>query len=189
MRYLSSILSSAAVLWILGASPAFAQAGLSNTDAPQAEPRSIANVSIPALGSNYIEVGSEVRFTRTQFYVTFEVILVNNGPALPGVTASLTTQAPNVTLVPGQSTVHFAPVPAHSNVMSNDTFTILIDRSVPFDFGVLNWSFSNPVANPGPNQSTTVGSTVTLNGSGSTNPSGIGTRTYSWTLKSVPTGS
>ena len=92
-------------------------------------------------------------------------------------------------LVPGQSTVHFAPVPANSNVMSNDSFTILIDRSVPFDFSSLQWSFSNPVANPGPNQTATIGSTVTLNGSGSTNPSGIGSLTYKWSLVSVPTGS
>ena len=101
----------------------------------------------------------------------------------------MTTTAPSVQLVPGQSTVHFAPVPANSNVMSNDTFTILIDRSVPFDFSFLQWSFANPVANPGPNQTATVGSTVTLNGSGSTNPSGIGSLTYNWSLTSVPTGS
>ncbi len=189
MRYLYSILSTAIALSILGSSPVLGQAGPTNPDAPQAEPRSIANVSIPPLGSNYIEIGSEVRYTRTQFYCTFQVILVNNGPALPGVTATVTTTAPSVQLVPGQSTVHFAPVPANSNVMSNDTFTILIDRSVPFDFSFLQWSFANPVANPGPNQTATVGCTVTLNGSGSTNPSGIGSLTYNWSLTSIPTGS
>ncbi len=188
MRYLSSILSTALVLSVLGSSPVFGQAGPTNPGTPRLEPRGISSVSIPPLGSNYIEL-SEVRNTRTQFYVTFQVILVNNGPALPGVTATVTTQAPNVQLVPGQSAVHFAPVPANSTVMSNDSFTILIDRSVPFDFSFLQWSFANPVANPGPNQTATVGSTVTLNGSGSTNPSGIGSLTYNWSLTSVPAGS
>ena len=187
MRNLSSTLSAAIVLSVLGASPVFAQAGLSDT--AQAAVGSISNVSIPPLASNYIEVGSEIRYTRTQFYCTFQAILVNNGPALPAVTAALSTTASNVQLVPGQSTIHFSPVPANGNVISNDTFTILIDRSVPFDFSVLTWSFSNPVANPGPNQTTTVGATVTLNGSGSTNPSGIGSLTYKWSLITVPTGS
>jgi hypothetical protein len=188
MRYLSSIISSAIVLSVLGPSLVFGQAGPPNTDVPRLEPRGISSVSIPPLGSNYIEL-SEVRNTRTQFYVTFQVILVNNGPALPGVTATVSTQAPSVQLVPGQNTVHFAPVPANSTVMSNDSFTILIDRSVPFDFSFLQWSFANPVANPGPNQTATVGSTVTLNGSGSTNPSGIGSLTYNWSFTSVPSGS
>jgi Putative Ig domain/PKD domain len=188
MRYLSSLISTAIVLSVLGHSPAFGQAGSTNPDAPRLDPRGISSVSIPPLGSNYIELG-EVRNTRTQFFVTFQVILVNNGPALPGVTASLTSLVPTVQLVPGQSAVHFAPVPANSNVLSNDSFTILIDRSVPFDFSSLQWSFSNPVANPGPNQTATIGSTVTLNGSGSTNPSGIGSLTYKWSLVSVPTGS
>jgi hypothetical protein len=188
MRYLSSIISTATVFSVLGASPAFGQAGSTNSGAPRLEPRGISSVSIPPLGSNYIELG-EVRNTRTQFFVTFQVILVNNGPAIPAVTATVTSVAPSVQLVPGQSSVHFAPVPANSNVLSNDSFTILIDRSVPFDFSFLQWSFANPVANPGPNQTATIGSTVTLNGSGSTNPSGIGSLTYSWSLASVPAGS
>jgi hypothetical protein len=45
-----------------------------------------------------------------------------------------------------------------------------------------------PTANAGPDQSVTVGDTVQLDGTGSTDPSGTGL-TYAWTLKSVPAGS
>jgi hypothetical protein len=188
MRYFLSTLSTAVALSVFSPSPVLGQAGPTNPNAPLTQPGGLSNLSIPPLGSNYIEL-SQVRDTRTQFYDTFQVILVNNGPALPGITATVTSLAPSVQLVPGQSTVHFAPVPANGNVMSKDSFTILIDTSVPFDFSSLSWSFSNPVANPGPNQTATIGSTVTLNGSGSTNPSGIGSLTYSWSLTGVPTGS
>lgn len=46
-----------------------------------------------------------------------------------------------------------------------------------------------PIANAGPNQTVGVGSNVTLDGSGSTNPSGTGTLTFSWQLVSSPSGS
>ena len=45
-----------------------------------------------------------------------------------------------------------------------------------------------PVANAGPNQTAAVGSTVTLNGSGSTDADG-NPLTYQWSFASVPTGS
>ena len=85
-------------------------------------------------------------------------------------------------------------MPANGQVTSNNTFTILVDRSVPFSFSDLIWSIQAnaplpPVANAGPNQTAAVGSTVTLNGSGSTNPSGVGTLTYNWAFTSRPPGS
>jgi len=91
-----------------------------------------------------------------------------------GVTATVTSSAASVVIVAGQGILHFGPVPANGQVTSMDTFAISVDRSVPFDFNYLKWSFLNPVANAGPDQTTTVGKTVTLNGSGSSNPSGIG---------------
>src|ERR1019366_5992348 len=50
--------------------------------------------------------------------------------------------------------------------------TILVDRTAIFGFNALTWSFVAPVANAGPDQIGAVGVTVTLNGSGTTNPSG-----------------
>ena len=170
MRYLYSVLAIAAFL-VLGLSPAFGQV-----------------ISDLSISSNSALI-NQTRLSRTQWYYTYQASLVNVGPALPGVTATVTTSAANVQLVPGQSAAHFSPVPANSTVLSNDTFTILVDTSVAFNFSVLQWSFTNPFANPGPNQTVTVGSTVTLNGSGSTNPSGVGSLRYGWTLSGIPPGS
>ena len=83
-------------------------------------------------------------------------------------------------------------MPAASRVTSSNTFTIQVDRTIPFDSSKLQSTFQTteapPVANPGPNQTVGVGCTVTLDGSGSTNPSGIGTLTYSWMFISRPPG-
>ncbi len=135
---------------------------------------------------NYV---SEQRMTRNIFYVTYTVDLANNGGARTAVTATVTSSTPNVQILPGQNTVHFGPIPANGQVTSLDTFTISVDRSVPFDFSSLQWSIMNPVANAGPNQTVTVGSSVILNGSASSNPSGVGLLTYNWSLQSLPQGS
>ena len=141
---------------------------------------------------NYLIV-SQQPVSTTQLSMTLQADLVNPGTSLPAVTATVTSQSPNVQVVAGQNMLHFAPVPAHTQVSSNDTFTILVDRTVPFDLSGLTWTFQlstqPPVANAGPDQSARVGQTVTLNGSGSTNPSNVGTLTYSWAFTSVPAGS
>jgi len=49
-------------------------------------------------------------------------------------------------------------------------------------------NYSTPIANAGPPQTVYVGSTVQLNGTGSSDPAGL-PLTYSWSLVSVPTGS
>ena len=138
--------------------------------------------------TNYQEV-SEQRLSRTQSYFTYSATLVNNGPALGGAVATLTSLSPSVQVVAGQGTLHFGPVAAGGQVPSKDTFTILVDSTVAFSFSSLQWTFGNPVANAGPNQTVAVGANVTLNGSGSSNPSGTGTLTYSWAFVSKPAGS
>ncbi len=138
--------------------------------------------------TNYSLV-SQARYTRTQSYFTYRADLINPGAALAGVTATVTSLVPAVQVVAGQGTLHFAPVPANSRTTSADTFTLLVDTTVPFDFASLSWSFANPVANPGPNQTAAVGTTVVLNGSGSTNPAGAGPLTYAWTIVSRPVNS
>ncbi len=99
-----------------------------------------------------------------------------------------------MTVVAGQGTLQFSPVPAGnlflpSHVTSSNTFTILVDSGVPFDWSQVSWSFNNPFAAPGPNQTVPVLSTATLNGGGSTNPRGIGSLSYSWAIQSAPAGS
>ncbi len=129
----------------------------------------------------------------TQSALTYRADLINPGRALGSVSATLTSLDPfSVRVYPGQDVLNFAPVSAGSQVRSSNTFTVLTDASVPFDFSKLRWTFQTtaaaPAANAGSNQTVNLGSTVTVDGSGSTNPSGIGTLTYNWTFTSRPPG-
>ena len=128
-----------------------------------------------------------------QSYLTYRGDLINPGASLGAVAATLTSLDPfSVRVVPGQGTLNFAPVPANGQVTSSNTFAILTDTSIPLDFSKLQWTFQTtaapPVANPGPNQTVKVGSTVMLDGSGSMNPSGVGALTYNWVFTSRPSG-
>lgn len=129
----------------------------------------------------------------TQSALTYRADLINPGNALGLVSATVSSLDPfSVRVQPGQDVLTFARVPAGGQVTSSNTFTILTNGSVPFDFSKLKWTFQTaqaaPVANAGPNQSVKAGSTVTLNGNGSTNPGGIGTLGYSWVFTSRPPG-
>ncbi len=142
--------------------------------------------------TNYRFVNEEF-VTRTQSKVTYRADLTNNGPAQASVTATVTSAVPGM-VIPGQDVIHFAPVPGNSVVTSNDTFTILVNRSSTFDFNSLVWTLviptqPPPIANAGPDQAAVVGKLVTLSGSGSSNPSGVGTLTYSWVFTTKPAGS
>jgi hypothetical protein len=148
----------------------------------------VSGLSIPPTGSSYL-LANQTFVTRSQSYYTYQAILVNTGAALASVTATATSLSPNVTVVAGQGTLHFSSVPANGQAISTNSFTILVSGGVSFDGSQISWSFNGPVANPGPNQTVPVLSTVTLNGGGSTNPSGIGSLTYSWAIQSAPSGS
>lgn len=133
--------------------------------------------------ANYQYV-SEEKVTRTTSRVTYHADLVNSGPAQGSVTATYTSAASNVQVVAGQDKLNFAPVPANGQVTSSNTFTILVDRTVTFDWSQIHWTFQAmslaPIANPGPNKGGQVNQVVNLDGSASTNPSQVGTLTYSW---------
>lgn len=137
-------------------------------------------------------------------YATYRADLVNTlppgVPVLPPGTSSVTATLINldpfkVRAVPGQDHLNFAAVLNNNSVThSSNTFTVIIDPNVPFDPNQLQWTFQiGPVpliANPGPNQTVPAGSAVTVNGSGSSNPGGIGgPLTYSWMFISRPPGS
>jgi hypothetical protein len=143
-----------------------------------------ANLSIVAY-----QYQSETRSTRTQYFVTYTATLLNTGPSVNGATAVVSSLVPSVQIVAGKNVIHFGPVATNAQVQSTDSFTILVDRSVPFAFTNLVWSFADPVANAGANQTGVVGATIVLTGSGSSNPSGVGTLTYAWSFVSVPPGS
>ena len=174
MRHFSSV--AAVVLFLIVSSMTFGQGSAQNQSV-----------------TNY-QIINQTAVTATQFQVTYRADLVNPGVPFASVTAKLTTLNPfSFRTISGEDFLTFAPVPANSQVTSSNTFTILVDRTVTFSFNNLEWTFTttpvNPVANPGQNATVAVGSTAMLNGSGSTNPSGVGTLTYAWAFVSRPAGS
>jgi len=77
-------------------------------------------------------------------------------------------------------------------VTSSNTFTVIASQTQPLDQSKLSWTFQSspaaPIANAGQDRTVAVGSLVTLDASGSTNPSGLGTLSYSWRFTSRPPG-
>ncbi len=143
--------------------------------------------------TNY-QVVSTQTINSTQSYVTYRADLVNSGRALQTVTATVTTVNPFVVRVqPSASTLNFTNIPSGGQVTSSNTFTVLANPAVPLNPANLSWSYQitadSVIANAGSNQTAKVGATATLNGSGSTNPSGVGTLTYAWAFLSRPAGS
>jgi len=142
--------------------------------------------------TNYQYLGVQV-ISPTTSRVTYTASLVNSGPALATVTATVATLDPfSVKVVPGYGTLHFSHVAANSVTTTTDSITLLALNGTPFDPSKLQWTFQSTapqiVANAGPNQTVGVGTNVFLNGSGSTNPSGVGTLTYSWKFSQRPAG-
>ena len=133
---------------------------------------------------------SQIRVTPTQTDLTYRADIVNPGAAIANLAAMVRSlDSSQVQVVQGQDTLYFASVPAYGQVTSSNTFTVLVNASAPLDFSDLQWIVGGPVANAGPNQSVSAGSTVMLNGGGSTNPTGAGTLTYNWSFASLPAGS
>src|SRR4051812_45442695 len=85
---------------------------------------------------------SEQPITLTKSQITYRADLVNSGGPFGSVTANVLTLNPaSVRTIPGQDVLNFSPVPANSQVTSKNTFTVVVDKSVPFDFSSLQWSF------------------------------------------------
>src|SRR5579871_2598118 len=144
--------------------------------------------------ANY-SIVSQQPITTTLANVSYSVSLVNSGSQSFGaVIGTVSSTSFNVRTVPGQNQVTFTPVPPNSRVPGSNTFSVLVDLTQAFDItSAVQWTFQTtaapPLANAGPNQTASLGATVMLNGSGSTNPSGIGTLTYNWNFTSRPVGS
>ena len=77
-----------------------------------------------------------------------------------------------------------------ADVAGNYNIVLTVSNGAGVDSSTVTVTTGNspPVANAGPNQSLSVGSTVVLNGSASHDVDGD-PLTYSWTLVSVPSGS
>src|SRR4051794_4213796 len=82
--------------------------------------------------TNY-QIVSEQRVSVTQSYYSVRADLVNAGSARSATTATATSNSVSIQ-VQGLGNLHFGPVAANSQATSLDTFTILVDRSVPLDY-------------------------------------------------------
>jgi hypothetical protein len=139
--------------------------------------------------TNYSLV-SETRVTRSISDFEYRATVTNTGAARPNLSATLVSASGTTLVVRGH--LHFVNVPANGSALSSDTFIIRVDRLANFNLAHLGWSFSGPnapIANAGPSQTKGLTQTVQLNGSGSTNPSGIGTLFYTWVMISKPANS
>jgi hypothetical protein len=144
--------------------------------------------------TNYQLISISPAGSPTLSQMTFRVDLGNPGTPWGGVTATAGTTNPVVVrIVPGQNTLSFPASPQNSVVTSTNTFSVLANPNVPLDTSKISWTFQvtpeAPIANPGPNQTVPLGGHVTVNGGGSTNPSGVGALTYDWAFVSRPPGS
>ena len=98
---------------------------------------------------NYQLVGTPTRVSLTKSIVTYSATLTNGGGAQTSVAATATSLDTNsFTMVANQDTLNFAPVPANSQVASSNTFQILVDRTVVFDFAKVQWTFKTGVSAP-----------------------------------------
>lgn len=140
--------------------------------------------------TNYRLTGEEVRVSRTVWDFEYRADIVNRSQARTAITASVTSRVPSVQVLRGS--LRFPSVPANSQIASNDTILLRVDRSIPFDIANLQWTFSGaeaPLAHAGPSQTVALGNTVILNGSASSSPTGGGALSYSWAFVSRPQGS
>lgn len=138
------------------------------------------------------ELLRETRVSRTLFEYEYRVT-ASNGGAQPAfqVEAVAASQSPALTIVQGAA--NFSRVNAGQSAHSANTILFRFDRLTEWSDALLEWSFHTgqpplPVANAGLNQTVTIGSTVTLNGSGSSDPSGL-PLTFSWEISTRPSGS
>ena len=86
---------------------------------------------------------SERHAGTTQWYVTYRAELKNDLQSNSPLAATVTSTAQSVKVLPGQDKLHFGRSPAGAQASSRDTFTLLVDRSVPFSF------FNSEVVLPG----------------------------------------
>ncbi|MBL3616339.1 MAG: putative Ig domain-containing protein [gamma proteobacterium endosymbiont of Lamellibrachia anaximandri] len=154
---------------------------------------------LPAFGElsmGLVTATSVQRVNRFEVIYTYTAVLNNSGPEpLSNVTATLTSNTPYLTIIDGE--IVFPDVPVSDGIESTDTITIRYNRRHTFRDEDHDWSFSQedpapsntvPVADAGSDQSAFLWSTVTLNGSGSSDVDGD-LLTFTWSLLSAPGGS
>ncbi len=135
------------------------------------------------------------RVGRIYYDYTYTITVSNSAEALQNVVASASSVSPNTTIING--VVSIGDVGAAASVQSTQLFSFRQNRRYRFDPESINWTFSAdstgpvntpPIANAGPDQSLVHGTTVMLDGSGSTDADSDPI-SYAWSLVSIPSGS
>ena len=124
------------------------------------------------------------RVGRSFFNYTYTATVTNSGPGKQNVVATVTSLSPNTVIVEG--TLTLGTIAASATILSTDTFTFRQNRRVLLNPDDLVYTFAydlpsntRPEADAGADQSTMVGSTVTLDASKSIDADGD-PLTYEW---------
>ncbi len=101
------------------------------------------SASATVVGADDIEIAnyalvSSLRVSRTEFEYTYAADVANWQDQAIEITASLSSTSPHTVVVEGA--LEFGSVPAGATRHSVDTFTIRLDRQVPFDPDALVWT-------------------------------------------------
>jgi Putative Ig domain/PKD domain/PASTA domain len=142
--------------------------------------------------TNYVLI-SKRKASNSEFDYTYQASATNSGTVTAfDVKAKAESLNPAIKLK--NPNLKFGTVPAGDSVPSRDTFTLRKTEATAFNPADLAWEFDQkfaPIANAGPDQSVTAGSTVYLDGSGSGNDDEDEDEPllYQWSFISKPTGS
>jgi hypothetical protein len=136
----------------------------------------------------------QTRIDRFVIEATYRVDITSSGGAFTAVTGTVSSTNPATTIIEGSLT--FPDVASGATVTSTDTFVIRHDLHTPFQNNFIRIELHAtpvaanrpPAAHAGPDQTVRLGSTVTLNGSASSDPDG-NPLSFQWTLASSPAGS
>ncbi len=138
------------------------------------------------------ELLRETRVTRTVYEYEYRVTATNGGaePAFQ-VQAAAASQDASLSVIQGAA--QFSRINAGMSAASSNTVVFRLDRRTPWSGSLLNWTFTAgepppPISNAGLNQTVNLGTTVALNGSASSDPSGL-PLSYAWSITARPSGS
>ena len=141
-----------------------------------------------------VQFVSQLRIDRFVIEATYRADVRSSGGAFTAVSATVTSGNPATAIIDG--VLSFPDLPSGGTVTSTDTFVIRHDLRTPFQNSFLQFTVRAtpvvinraPTANAGPDQTLALGSSVTLNGSASSDPDG-NPLTFQWILATKPAGS